>query len=257
MKKLIVTYRDNELFSSIVPKLLALIPRGVEVEKLIFPQGTPVAEMTEPIKALLKGVTGPTIYLSDQTCSTNYSDLYYAVEAEFKAARSKGFRSAHPLDFLMSLVVNKMFDTKTFAETFKKLYEAMAKGISQVIIVQELLNEHRYGYSDVETFGETTYTMCNGIKRFVNEVDPEVTVIIVGNVAIAKKIGGDSASTMIIANRHTEAMEDHKWPYQAKLFLLPFESTMGNFSTEDNPFGKELDVQDMYNCLIKNIISFD
>lgn len=236
MKQILIIYRNNDLFNTIIPEIISQFPEEIRVNTLIFPQGTSAEEIEKQREEKLSSVTYPTLLVSDNTCKLTKKTTAYA-----KATENGLMRMGETLDVLLEKEIWKISNTNSYGDTFKKIASIIISKPSNILMVQDNLKDH---ISD-EKIWETAPATIEG---YLNELYPNAKIEKVQSAKEALSIGGDDGEALIIADRHTHILNEcwtiSEWPHKAKLFMLPFENAIRHLGTKSE-FDECINVADI------------
>ena len=218
MKQILLVYRNNDLFNTIISEIISHFPEGVRVDTLVFPQGTPAEEIEKQREEKLSTIAHPTLFVSDNTCKITKRSTAYD-----KATQNGLMRMTSTLDKLFEQEIWKISNTNSYGDTFKKIAPIIASNPSKVIVVQDNLKDH---ISDEKVWESAIGT----IESYLNELYPNAKTEKVQSAKEALLKSGDDEGALIIADRHTQILDEcwtiSEWPYKAKLYMLPFENAI-------------------------------
>lgn len=244
MKKIIVAYRNNALFQEYVPGILAQIPAGVEIKQNVFPAGTNPSNIREKLESSLREEEIPFVYLSDFTCGL----FRLKCEALLQKERNKGIVYRY-LDEAFYKIVQKMYKSRDFSQIFKAIALATSKNPSVVCVVVDNILDHLYGFKDaskmMNKYGHRALSpdpvlFAEFILGVLKETYREVEICAEQTLKSALFRYGEDENAIIVADRHCgiyEEMSDYmniaSWQYKARLFILPFETTVHHLVQQD------------------------
>lgn len=269
MKKLVVVYRNNELFEKYVPVILSHVPVDIIIEKIVYPAGTQKEVIAADLLPRLRAITEPFYYLSDLTCSHGGSRF-----GVYETLNQKGnmVTVIKTLDKIFKEEVNLvMIGGENFAASEDNLKITSAKLInlitddmppSRFIIVTSHIADHlsrelseKYGESVVKNRPPDEKGFVTFLTTVFNQIYPTADVVQVEQFSQIKQLDFNNATTVIVVDRHhpffmsNSSLDDiTKWCYTAKLFMLPFENTLMHLKQ----LGKvriEFDGQSLFNRL--------
>lgn len=254
MKQLFVVYRNNDLFSTYIPELLALVPKGVEIEKLIFPHGTPVSEMVQPLKELLNKVSAPSLYLSDSTCAP-WSELGNEIGRDaFNKAESLGMKRLKCLDDAMLKCVENIFKVTSFEDLLKRISYLVAPEAKVICVVKQSLTDHLYGFLNYKDYKRDEFP--GKLNGFLKKIYPLAQIIEVETADEAMQRVGNNSDAMIIVDRHTSILKScwsiETWEHNAKMLMLPFENAVSHL-VGTGKWGEPISAEEIWNeCIGSN-----
>jgi|GEM_PF-6451471 len=245
-EKLIVAYRDNSLFRKYVSGILAKLPQGVEVEKIVFPEGTEKEEINRKMKEVFNPFPDNTAYLSDMTCNeAQLKEFGIPLEA-YQERNRRNFMQFRHLDSAFSELTENLFVNLEATEIFKKIAFAIIQEPTRVFLVEKKIDDHPRGLAP------------NKWSELLNELYPAAEIFFVENLSEALQQCKDDERALIIADRHCGIKVEMNyqsistWPYKARVFVLPFETALGHLAglgVIDEPF----DVDKLFDLIFENI----
>jgi len=232
MKNLIVVYKDNSLFNDFVPKLLALVPKEVNIKTVVFPHGTEKSIIIERIKPVLEEINEPTLYLSDRTCGVDL--LYTDIRTEYQDAKKRGMELTNcRIDSVFNDEVKKMFEVDTFAGALLKITDQIVENPDAVVILENHIADHLYGFADAEKYASMFYEpklFVEMLSSLLRDKYPDIPLFTIDHQRQLPNIEKDFNNLLLIADRHSEVLENswhlENWNYKSKLLLLPFENAI-------------------------------
>jgi len=223
MRKIFLTYRQNELFDKYVPQILD----GLSiVGTFIIPAGTEVLDVKDEYSQKLSTLSecGVTHIIHDDTCSP----WDFLSDSSLHEYRNKIVR----LDRLFSSQIYKWIGRQTVADNLKWFASCVANGkpVKKVVVVKKSINDH-------DCAGEEDISHPRGMQGFVAEKVGEVfkaESVMVDTLKEALEFAHE-VEAMIVADRHSGIKEVmprsgkwydslSNWPHQCMLFILPFET---------------------------------
>jgi hypothetical protein len=215
MKQILFVYRNNDLFNQIIPEVTSHFSKDINVDYLIFPQGTSMEDIIHQREEKLKTISCSTLFVSDNTCKITKKTEGYTV-----AINNGLMRLEKTLDELLEREIWKIFETKSYEDIFKKIAKLITTNPNEIILIEDGLKDH---ISDIKVWENPT-----GIMTFcLKEIYPNAHIQTVLKPEQALKHANDE-NILIIADRHTQILDEcwkiEEWKHKAKLYLLPFEN---------------------------------
>lgn len=270
MKRLVVAYRDNDLFHKYVPEILELLPQQeVMIEKIVFSPQTDVKEIRSTLVKRLTIIKGPFSYLSDNTCTIRNLESEGLLNRCYSDASPEiRIRRSLTLDDCFCLVADKMFSRQDFTSIFCRLAKSICENPSQIYVVERNITDHLWGmcrdgqHLVKTTFAGSRYKFAQHIKGILEKLYPHTKVYVKETLesAIRGAVQSCNENTLLVADRHCGIYDEMKdardittWPYNFKLFCLPFENAVFHLMTLGK-IKQDFDVKALYKEIFADIL---
>jgi hypothetical protein len=145
MPKLIVVYRDNDLFSTYVPAILERLPREVEVKTYIYPAGTDPSDILDDMSEKIPAEQPPYMFLSDWTCSPEQRGNEIAAEA----LGNSQVRKLERLDMRFRRITERAIG-KDFVPALQNIVKSFNTSPGEICVVEQSLCDHLDGYDELK-----------------------------------------------------------------------------------------------------------
>lgn len=265
MKKLIVAYRDNDLFRKYIPDMLSQVPSGIDIEKIIFPARTDIDDIEKELTTKLKEIEVPFLYLSDRTCTIFLNDEALRRKCQDGEINIIGYQGG--LDEGFSQIVKEIFETRDFVAIFKNIAKTISKEPSVIYVIVDGIADHLYrGFQDAdELFAEyrrsprnpiDPYKFAEFLKGILEGLYPGIEVRVKKDILAFFYADpfDQEHNVLLVADRHCDSSKDaERGPHgintfgpKKKLFLLPFENAIAHLIMIGRIGGEELDSSVLY-----------
>jgi hypothetical protein len=251
MSKLIVVYRDNDLFSSYVPQILGRVPKGVEVKTYIYPVGTNPVAIANDMATKIATEQPPYLFLSDWTCSPYQLKGMPIADT----LTNPQVRKLERLDYHFQQATRRSFG-EDYALALQKIAQAFVTELREICIVEQSICDHLEEYDDLyEQFGlgsgpDRQARFAAYIKSKLEEVFPQVPTNVAARFDQSiEELARKTNSVLLVADRHASGyavMSPDRWLWKhLTLLRLPLSNAIGDLVMMGK-IGAQFDTEQLY-----------
>lgn len=266
MEKLIVVYRNNDLFEKYMPAILSHVPISFLVEKIVYPAGTELSHVAADLPG--KFPHEEFYGLFDRTCDEVLRKVSGAEWEKLGHVTEYGdpvsWKKLKTIDELFWEATKKIIGVdgytpgseEGFELGFKRLLGFLCESEPpSIFVVSRCVTDHLSGelrekYRGGLSREDDEDRFVSFLEGALRELYSSAVVKVVRECSETEKGEG----VLIVADRHCRITDIDtlwditEWPHKAQLFLLPFENAIAHLTTLGK-LAEQFDAQALYNDL--------